>query len=158
MKDVCIVRSALTGDVSFIYNSWLKSFRDGSLWAQLIPSPLYFLSEKKVIDKLILETDVLIACNPESEDQIFGYVVADNSIKDVTLLHYVYVKQPYRGLGFAVKLIENALPPTASRDHVIVASHMTRAFNEYLTKKLGVIYNPYVLHGGNHGSSQTKVG
>jgi ribosomal protein S18 acetylase RimI-like enzyme len=146
----CTLRPATQEDHSFIYNSWLKSFKDGSPWARYIPSRVYFDNHKLVIQKILKESHVLIACNPDCNEQIFGYGIAQPTMGRVAVIHYLYIKHSYRKLG-----IGSALMHELKRlcDHEVtlpcVTTHATMAFESFAAKKWNAIYNPYILGGDN---------
>lgn len=133
------VREHNEKDIPFIYKSWLVNFRDSNNLEALIDKQIYFDSHKKIIDKILEQSTCLIAANPDDEDQIFGYVIFDN-YKKLQILHYVYVKAPYRRLGIAslLKKLAFKLP------HAIVTSHHTR-MSMVLRDKWNLVFNPYIL-------------
>ena len=133
-------------DEGFVYNSWLKSFRDGSPWADKIPAQIYFANHKKVLAKLLKESGVVIAANPECPDQIFGYGVYQPTAGNVTVLHYIYVKHSYRKLGVGADILR-MIQRLSDHDMQLpmAATHITSGNWETLRVKWNLIYNPYVL-------------
>lgn len=144
--------------LSFIYSSWLKSFRIYSRWAKAVPAQIYFGNHKRVVQKLLEDSGVLIACNPECPDQIFGYAVYQPTAGGVAVLHYLYVKQPYRKMGIATALFREALHRSEHRSELPVAvTHIPdREFREdggarwtsmwdRLRDKWSLVFNPYIL-------------
>lgn len=131
------IRQPNQDDLGFIYNSWLKSFR------QTVPSidkPIYFIEQRKIIDKIFDRSKIYISCNPEHLDQIFGYVIFDESPRKFTIVHYVYVKHPYRRLGIGdelMNLIDKKPVP-------FVGSHTSRCF-DFIKDKWDIVFNPYIL-------------
>lgn len=141
-------RSPTPDDEGFIYNSWLKSLHDpdnGSPWAKMIRAQVFYANHKKVIAKILSEAGVLLACNPECTEQILGYGVYQPTSGKVAVLHYLYVKHPYRRLGIATGLFRTMLH-LAEHDTMfpVVASHATSAW-WHLKDKWNLIYNPYVI-------------
>ena len=92
-------------DVSFIFNSWLKSFRKSPL-THNVNSTIYFTEHHKTIEKLLKTNETLVACNEHDPSQIFGYICAGR-YQGVFVVHYIYVKHPYRGLGLAKGLFQS---------------------------------------------------
>jgi len=133
-----LLRPANETDIPFLFNTWLKSYRN-SYFATLIPNPVYFTEHHKIIESLLKDSQVIIACNENDTTQIYGYIVADNS--DTALaVHYIYVKQSFRRLGIAKMLLSSLRP---DQDTAAVCTHIT-----YVTKplapKYNLIYHPYI--------------
>lgn len=132
-------------DEGFLYHSWLKSFRQGSSWASSIPAQIYFNNHKVIVSKLLREAGIVIAANPENPTQIFGYGVYSPTSGNVTVLHYLYVKHPFRRLGIGtdiLRVIKNL--SCHDLDLPVAATHMT-SVGAMIQEKWKVIYNPYVL-------------
>lgn len=138
-------REVRPDDESFIYSSWLKSFRAGSTWAAEIPGQIYFSNHKKVIARLLGEAGVVVAANPEATDQIFGYGVYQPTAGGVTVLHYVYVKHPYRRLGIGSDMVRVVRQISGhEQDLPMVATHIANAWDKF-RERWNVVYNPYVI-------------
>ena len=82
----------------------------------------HFLSNKTVI---------LAAVNPEDYDQIFGWIAVGHKRDRV---HFLYVREPYRGQGIAPRLLVAAMIDTSAP---IVATCWTKA-----CETAPVIYRP----------------
>lgn len=140
MKVETYIRKPTEADLNFLYNSWLKSLRQS---LSTVDNTIFYGNHKKLIEELVTKCRVVISCNPEDITQIFGYIVFE-IIEDISILHYVYVKHPFRKLGIATELFKfidhnSELP--------CVASHYTRIF-ETIGPKWGLVFNPYVLARG----------
>ena len=140
-----VIRQGVEGDVSFIYSSWLRSYRDHSSHADLIPKEIYYKCQARIIRKLLDSCGIAVACNPEDQEQIFGYCIYSPSSAGIAIVHYLYVKHPYRKLGIATTLRDwvkyecghdNGLP--------VVATHETANWNSF-SSKWNMIYNPYLI-------------
>lgn len=132
-------------DESFIYSSWLKSFRAGSTWAADIPGQIFFANHKKVIERLLGEAGIVIAANPEATDQIFGYGIYSPTSGGVTVMHYLYVKHPYRRLGIGSDIVR-VVRQVSGHDAELpmVASHIAGDWTK-VRERWNLVYNPYVL-------------
>lgn len=139
-----IYREFREDDEAFIFNSWLKSFQEGSRWASEIPPQIYFANHKKVVAQLLKDSGIVIAANPESTDQIFGYGVYQPSTGGVTVLHYIYVKHPYRKLGIGRDVVQ-MIRRLSNHDDALpmVASHIGSSWDA-IREKWNLVYNPYV--------------
>lgn len=88
-------------DISFITNSWLKSMQKSLPWSNL-KNTIYFSGMAKRINHIIDRAGVLVACDPRSPDTIVGWMCAewiDLDGEKEPVMHYVYVKYPFRGFG-----------------------------------------------------------
>jgi GNAT superfamily N-acetyltransferase len=99
------IRPFQDDDLKFVMSSWLNSFKS-SAWAGPIQNNRYWTVYQAVIEQLLARdgVGVLVACNPEKPYQIFGYIVAEQGF-DLPVAHWIYVKQPLRGLGIARALM-----------------------------------------------------
>ena len=143
MKVETLLRSSIESDVNFIYNSWLKSLKQSF---DCIDNKIFYDNHKKIIEKILSTATVTVCCNPEDEEQIFGYIVHEK-YTDLSLVHYIYVKHTYRKYGFATKLIDS-VENNSGLPH-IATSH-TRMF-EIIGPKWGLIFNPYILLRKHYG-------
>ncbi len=104
-------------DESFIYNSWLKSHRS-SPECKFLDNDTYYNNHKLIIQKILSRegTNIILACNPEDEDQIYGWLVEETyqlpSSSSTRVIHYIYVKYNFRRMGIGRMLFEkNPTPP-----------------------------------------------
>ena len=123
-------RVAVESDHSFIYNSWLRSFRN-SPYARCIPNEEYYEKQGKLITHLLSTGVTLLAVDPEDTNIIWGYV-------NYTLptINYVYTKFVFRKLGVAKNLVGAAVDLTGR----VEVSHITHHINESR-----IIFNPKEL-------------
>lgn len=132
-------RPAGQEDVNFIFNSWLKSYRN-SYATKNITSTFYFTEHHKVIERILAAAKTVIACNQEDPSQVYGYVVGD-TVDGIFVIHYLYVKHSFRGLGLG-KLLFNAFDhdPTAAS----LYTHHTHMAHR-LAAKYNMLHHPYIL-------------
>jgi hypothetical protein len=149
-------RDMVEGDRTFIISSWLRGFHKSGDWPRRLGTPRcphdpnpcgccrfthrrYFDEHGPVIEQLLDRTRVVVACNPARDYQVIGYVVAEPSTSHPVpnLLHWVFVKSPYRW--------------DASAEHHprIGTALMEQAFGEYWNT-----YGPPVLC--SHWTSQAS--
>lgn len=131
-------RAATESDIGFIFNSWLKSYRNSG-FARFISNTIYFTEHHKLIEKLILNNKVIVACNTEDPNQLFGYICGGH-IDGIFACHYVYVKHTYRNMGLGKELLKqfNHDPSVAA-----VYTHHTRIADR-LAPRYNLVYHPYV--------------
>lgn len=127
------IRSVRPGDEPFIINSYLNSYRSSPLVSS-VPKGFYYSNQTEVIKLLMAESAAKVACNPEDEDQIYGYVLASET-SEFVFCHWVYIKGPFRRFGVATKLLADLPQKTAFYTH----------FNEFqeLFKKHKAKYVPW---------------
>lgn len=132
------VREMFPEDENFIYNSWLKSYRNARA-VRNMENPAYFKEQGKLIRDMLDTCNVTVVCNQNDSTQILGYMVSQN-LAGILCIHYLYIKQPYRGNGLAKMLVK-------ARGHEIgkpgVYTHHT-ALSDRLSGKFRFMYNPYI--------------
>lgn len=140
LKGPVRIRPATESDVSFIFDSWLRSYRGSkSTWG--IRNPVYYGSQHRLIEGLVRRCQVLVACNHEDASQLYGYVVAEH-IDGCLVVHFAYTKEAYRMLGIAAALLEqykfNKSKPTFYTHRTAVVERMER--------RIPLVYNPYLAY------------
>lgn len=133
-------RKAEQSDVSFIFNSWLKSFRS-SRFASTLTSTIYFQEHHKVLERILSLSDIDIAYVEGDPNTIIGYICHAVSC-NIFILHYAYVKHTFRGLGIFKALLEEA---QHDPQYAGVYTHHTKAM-EKQAPKLNMIHHPYLLN------------
>jgi GNAT superfamily N-acetyltransferase len=134
-----LIRKAIEPDVAFIFNSWLRSYRD-SYFAKGIAATVYFTEHHKVIEQLLKTCTVYIACDSTDTSNIFGYICAEE-IDGIFVIHYTYVKETYRKLGVSKMLVKYFGVELGEKASIY--THKTKIGNAIAEKK-HCIYSPYV--------------
>lgn len=131
-------RDAYLEDVSFIFATWLKSYRYSSSFAKKISNEIYYARHHLVIDLILKRTGskVLVAHPKGEPDVILGYVVTEKQTDGAEVVHYTYVKKPFRQMGIAAALWKNL----TKKDYII--THYTTDA-DWLVKKYNLTYDPY---------------
>lgn len=98
------IRGMVDDDESFIYHSWLKSFRDAPAVSGLSDA-VYFRSQSALIDRLLKASKVVVAVSPYDDVVIRGWAVGE---PERATLHYVYVRSQglHRRKGVATSLLD----------------------------------------------------
>lgn len=93
-------------DRKFIMSSWLNAFK-GSYYAGPIQFNLYYKTYQEVIDRILRrpQTEVVVACLPDDEDEILGYAVVEGFGDQGPCVHWAYVKRRLRGFGIASTIL-----------------------------------------------------
>jgi ribosomal protein S18 acetylase RimI-like enzyme len=133
-----LLRPANSEDVGFIFNAWLKSFRN-SEFASDIANEIYFAEHHKVIEALLKNYEVVIACNKDDNSQIYGFICAGLT-DGIFTVNFTYVKHTFRRMGIGKALLD-------SFDHndefVSIYTHKTKSAHS-LAKRYNFIYHPYI--------------
>lgn len=145
------IRKANEEDIPFIFNSWLKSYRN-SKFAKSITSTIYFTEHHKIIQSIVTKNEVLIACNNEDPSQVYGYCCAGFTEGFFTL-HYIYVKHSFRGLGIAKVLMSKFNHDTSTAS---IYTHHTRVADK-LAPKYNMIYHPYIVLSSSISKGAVKA-
>lgn len=140
-------------DANFIFNSWLKSFepfRQKYCSNEYISKDAYYRGMHSIIINIILKNNVLVVrdITDDNKNSILGYIVCGfkervvNGVKidGNNTIHYIYVKQPYRGFGIASRLIAEGVDVnkeisvsciTASGKKLLLANKLTFKIDPY---------------------------
>ena len=136
------LRWATQSDYPFIANSYLKSYRSAPA-AKAMINDVYFPEYKARLEAMVASGSVLVACATDDPDQILGYLIF-TELAGHTLLHYVYVKYPFRQHGIASNLIATA-KPDFNKTHTVV-THQPKSWQE-VSNKYQLVYNPALVRG-----------
>ena len=131
-----IIREIDPGDINFVLNSFMRSLRNYPAYKN-VPNEVYYPHQKKVLGHLLKNKTVLVLCNSELPDQIFGYIIGSKNIET----NYVYIKYPYRKFGFATKLMHALHPDLGNR--TLIASYTCRDWPT-ISQKYRHVYNPFM--------------
>ena len=101
------IRRMQPGDLHFVLDSWLRSHRPDH---PNLKQQQFFTLFRPLVTKVLAkpETRVLVACDPEDERHIVGWLAYTPPIDpiDRTTVHYAYVRSVYRGYGCGRALAE----------------------------------------------------
>lgn len=133
------LRPLSPNDIPFVFNSWLKSYRESPQVA-CIPNTVYYDKFHATIEQVMNDSAILVACSPEDPNLLYGYVVAE--LKDETLIfHWVYVKHPFRNFGLAKEMEKEIL----TISHKNVAYTTRTRITDSLVKNRNYTYDPFYL-------------
>lgn len=117
------IRPAVVGDVAFCSATWKQSFWRESPWAKRVRWGVFAPHHSQIIQRLLERSSVLVACDPEREEEILGYIAFELPPK---ILHWSYVKPSFRRAGvFSALLAATGLPGDLAGCAV---THCTRAW------------------------------
>lgn len=133
-----VLRLATEADLPFIFNSWLRSYRN-SYQAKQIEANIYYAEQHKILEVLLEKYDTIIACSPEDSTQIYGFINAGYTDNFFTL-NYIYVKHTFRKMGVG-KMLLNVFDHDLQ--YVGIYTHITGSATK-LDRKYNMIYHPYI--------------
>jgi hypothetical protein len=133
------IRDASEGDVPFIFNSWLESFRSGPV-PKFVDNKIYYAEQHKLIERLLRRCTVKMAVDPADPAQIYGYLVCEQT-EGIPTYHYAYTKQTYRGMGVCRQLFKEVGHDSA----VAAISTHTTVKGAPVSRRYNLIYHPYIL-------------
>ena len=133
------LRSVEPDDSNFIYSSWLKSNRKSDTHKRLT-NDIYYHYEGLKITSLLEKSAIIVACNKDNPSQIFGWCVVE-LIHNRPVIHFIYVKYPYRRLGLGKALLTAV---TRDSETPIYCTHTGWKWEEFKTKYT-LCYHPYLI-------------
>lgn len=133
------IRDVVQDDIAFIFNSWLRSHRQGRLCAK-VDNAIYFAEQHKLIEKLIKRGKVKLAVDPKEPGNILAYLVYEY-VQGIFVIHYVYTKHTFRNMGIAKQLMLNT---GHNFETASCMTHLTPVA-EKLQNKFNMVYHPYIL-------------
>ena len=84
--------------------SFIKGSQENAI-ASLIDPLEYYHAFKKQADKTISRSHVLICCDPDDVNHLYGYLIHER-LGDDTALHFAFVKKVYRRMGVFKAMME----------------------------------------------------
>ncbi len=110
------IRAPIEGDWAFISDSYRKSYREQYPWVST--QDLYQETTRRLAKyRSSKDTRFLVACDPEDSEFILGWVCLGRR----NLVHYLFVKQAFRGAKVAKRLCGTP------QGHVFIVTHWSRA-------------------------------
>jgi hypothetical protein len=128
-NDLITFRPFQESDINFILDSWLKTLRNNNDTFRLIDRDVYKTVYPEVVRSLVNNSHVMMCVLKEDDDVILGYAVYHG-----TKLHWVFVKDQWRGLGIMKDLVPQC---------IMQVSHYTKSFIPIM-KKNQWSYNPFL--------------
>ena len=119
-------------EYSLVFDSWARSFRK-SPWAGCIPNHLYDQVSRACIGELLNRSKVIVVARTHDHEgkplparRVMGYSVSEPGV-----LHWLYVKDDYRGQGVGRALLD----VTTNGWEQFVYTHRTRASQKFLGQR-----------------------
>jgi GNAT superfamily N-acetyltransferase len=129
------IRDGKPTDAEFILNSWAASYRNNVVFGA-IPKDTYFKFYREFTVSILERSQAFMACNPENEDQLFGYIIYRFK-GDLPIVSYLYVKQAFRRFGIG-RILLDSVSPTAK-----MITHIMPKYEQWL-KNQSCVFNPFL--------------
>lgn len=126
----------VNNDIPCIFSTWANHVRKADPFCRMNPDE-FRDHKRRVMETLIVRAPVAVAHYPGHPDQILGWMCGDG-VKNV--LHFVFVKEPFRGNGIARSLVSSEFPWLGER--VIYCTHKSLRFGT-LSEEFDLVYDPY---------------
>lgn len=125
------LRPATGEDQGYLFATFLRGLRFGNPQLAKVPARVYFKEQHAVITNIILRGASVLIAHPEGEpDVIIGYAIGEPGT-----CHWVHVKNAFREMGVARRLLE-ALPPFTEYSHWVRSA-------DTLARKFPAEFNPF---------------
>src|SRR5436309_249818 len=99
-------RPGTDADWPFVFATWLRCYRYSSAFAKPIPEEVFFRFHHAVIQRILSRgASLRIAHLADEPGVILGYLVTEPGV-----VHFVYVKKPFRRNGIARSLFRGTDP------------------------------------------------
>lgn len=92
------IREAQSGDIPFIVHEWVQEMRRAPA-SKGVSDARYFPGQRGLVLAILARSQTAVACDPKDPSHVFGFLTRQGSV-----LHWVYVKSVYHGLGLARSL------------------------------------------------------
>lgn len=145
------LRDANSEDVGFVFNSWLRSYRNAQM-VRGVSNTIYYNEHHKILERIVKTARVIIACDPEDSTKIYGYACAE-FIDSIFVIHYVYVKELYRKLGIARLMLDEWKPDF---NNASICTHINKCAEAPAIRR-HILYHPYILVNGLKFEVDKKV-
>ena len=113
-------RPYLREDIPFIQNSWGRSYYNAVPKHRVLTPEVFHTYHRPKREKFFANpTAAVIIASPEKNDLILGYVAVEKPpIEDCIIIHYLYVKEVFRGEGIGLELLRKVSNGTVFFTHL----------------------------------------
>jgi len=134
-------RPAAPADEAFIFSTWLKSYKHSSRFAQPITPKIFFARHHKIVERILAmpQTQVIVCASKEDQNTILGYLAFTAGPRPI--VHFCYVKVPFRKMGIAKGLFDDANIALENA----VYTHRMEDLDWVERKYPGLEYDPYLI-------------
>lgn len=138
------IRKLNADDIAYITSTWMNSYRANNEFPRDMKHRIFSSEHNRIINSILIKANTLVACDPEDEGHIFGYVVTSEKDLGLDIVHYLYVKAPFQRKGIGKDLIAEA-----KKTNKVVYTHKNQKAKWIVDKLLSEYevrnYNPYLF-------------
>lgn len=138
MKIKYEIRTAKPSDRDYIIKTWLDSYFLNSGFGKSVSKGIYYKYHNQMINRVYDNSKILVACDPNDDDFILGYVVLDY-FNENDILHYAYVRKEARNCGLFKKMMM-----TGKRNNICSVTHNGPVFKGLRAYSM-IVFNPYLF-------------
>jgi hypothetical protein len=102
-------RPASETDLPFVFDAWRLSFRDSD-FAYTLPWATYSPIQTGKMQAAVSQGTVTMACLSDDPDCLLGFAVHSKTADELTVIHFLYVKEWFRHRGIARNLLAQTKP------------------------------------------------
>lgn len=133
------IRSLIDTDIPFIFNSWLKAYRNAKAVTE-VNQNIYFSEHHKLIEKLLKRGKTLVIGAAGDPATVYGYINFEE-VQGLFVLHFAYVKHDFRTLGLFKELMK-----ATQHDFKLLGCYTHKLKSAgILETKWNLVYHPYIL-------------
>lgn len=99
------LRTFEEGDRHFVSRGWASEMRRAE-FSRHVPPAVYWPCQHEMIRRILEVSTTLIACDPNDPSHLYGCIVLQG---EPPIMHWLYVKGPYRRLGLATELVTQTI-------------------------------------------------
>ncbi len=132
------VRALGAEDLPFVYATWLKQVVKNCVGFEHLSDARLYHKQMQVVKSILSRAATLVAHLPDDPHVILGYLVLEKSRRVARpIIHWIYVKSPWRENGIAAQLLGELSPNDC------VASYMSRVTQgKIISKYPGLQFDP----------------
>lgn len=132
------IRPPKPSDLNFIFASFSNSMKRESELGRSCRSSVFFTQFQKIIDRLLENAAIIIACSSEEENFIVGYLIYDEPFT----IHFTFVRPSCRMKNVARDLIDVAFDSDSRQLEFTLNTNDAKKISK---KYPELIHNPFVL-------------
>ncbi len=133
------LRPATQEDTGYLYKTWLIDFHK-TYPANFIPSSIYVPHQTGIIDTIISNSTISVACIDDEPNTIVGYLVYQIMDENNIIIHWAQTKGIFRRMG----VMNTLLNDLQAKNKNLICTHIFNLYKEF-KDKYHLIYDPTLL-------------
>lgn len=126
-----VIRHYTQEDYNCLMSNWAESYYKGSIAKEFFTPEEFHSFHRPIRERFFAKpnTQVLVCCSSVDPWLILGWI-ATESVRGALIMHYIYVKETFRGRGIAKLLMKRAIHPRP-----VVYTHTTDKAESIIRRK-----------------------